>query len=200
MAENLNRREFLKRGAGLAVGIGGGLLLIPTSTIANETVTQLTGIRSGNAAIWSRVEDYCDRNPGTDCLEEYKESRKKRDILAPHSAFIGFSLYSTLEEAIFRILPSLVLDQIEKPQSSEHTLPEGGFAMTRKEITFGFISSVLFGLAHNIVSDGFDKKTIPASQTICGAAFWYLQRKFGAHSNILAHTVTNFGTYYSNSI
>jgi len=97
-----------------------------------------------------------------------------------------------LEESVQRGIPSVILDVATKQNPVRNFLQgTGGYRMDRGEFITGAISTALFAASHNVTDKGFDTHTIPAPQGILGAAAWYLQRKFGFLTNLLAHSTNN---------
>lgn len=180
----MDRRNFLKLGLSAAVGLGTGVFL-PVALIASvEGAEKLSGHPVGNAGIRAIIEDECENAPDKEkCIRDYKYPDSERisaTIIAP-----------LIEEGAFRAFPSFILSETEGEDNSDGLI-RGGLSMTRREIAFGVISSLLFGATHNFTRKGFDTNVIPAPQITAGFVFWYLQRKFGFVSNTIAHSATNF--------
>lgn len=187
MSAEINRRHFLKLGVTLAAGLASGALLLPVSSSVTSEVEKLSGKPTGNASVKVSAKTKCeDAEDEKKCIDEYAHSNELKFVAVVEAPLV--------EEAINRAAPSLLLSKWEGAKDPiEDTLRgTGGFTMTRREIVSGIATSLFFGGVHNITDKGFDTNTIPASQTVGGFSFWYLQRKFGIMANMTAHAFHNF--------
>ena len=74
------------------------------------------------------------------------------------------------------------------------------YTLTRKELMYGLATSAIFAYTHNMYmrrnddgteSTAFSLNTIPAAQFTTGMILWYLTRKFGIGSAVVAHSAHN---------
>ncbi|MDD2823194.1 MAG: CPBP family glutamic-type intramembrane protease [Candidatus Daviesbacteria bacterium] len=191
--KEIDRRTALKICGAFAAGVVTGSISPDISIRINKQVGTVTGLPVGNAGILRQVEEACKDYPDQDnCIQNIQ--------LSPVSKVLGVSLNPFAEEVAFRATPSIVLSVVEgnTDQLGADILCglNDGYGLSRREFITGAISSLLFGTSHNITNNGIDLKTIPASQTVCGFAYWYLQRKFGLVSNTIAHALHNFNVIY----
>ncbi len=183
----LSRGEFFR--AAIGVGLGAALgekALVPLSLAVNEATRTITGSTAGNAGYVQLVKENCpNENDEIKCVREYVNSTPVKVSTVVVSPF--------MEEAMFRALPSMVASILEKSEDpiSDIISGTGNPLLSRREWLFGTAVSVIFGISHNQTKTGFDTKTIPASQTLMGIIFWYLQRVFGVGSNLAAHIALN---------
>lgn len=184
----MSRRQLLGRVTPLVAGVCSGFLSVPVELTTNKLIEDATGHDTGNAGIRQAQADACrDKLDPARCQTQIPFANKQiREILtAP-----------VHEELAFRVAPSLITDELEKANGGEdpfdviiHGTERTRF--TRTEIVAGAISSLLFGAAHNYTGKKFNTRTIPASQTLTGAMFWVLQRRFGIVANLSAHLTGN---------
>jgi len=178
-----SRRDFLRRAIAAPVGVAAGIALVPTFIGLNLGTEAVTGMRAGNASEYEDDRERCATVP--------------EDQICPPPPLLSIKeLYGDMgapiiEEAVFRDIPSSVLDYCSSDKRPAYLTSEHHLRLTRKEVIVGAISSLIFGAVHNHTSKGFDTNTIPASQTLCGGALWFLQRKFGFWSNLTAHATIN---------
>lgn len=187
--KEINRRTFLRWGATLATGVAVGEFMIPVKVRLNEVVEQATGHPSGNASLRQEIEEACkdsDLDNVQNCVQNYQfpTADKVMDIVVEP---IG-------GELLFRGLPSGMVSEMEDRDDPiiDVLSGTGRLGMTRRELLVGVATSIIFRAIHNITDKGIDTKTIPASQTVGGMVYWYLQRKLGIAANILAHVWNNF--------
>ncbi len=187
-----SRRSFLLGALGVVAGAGVGAVVIPPlAENTNKWTTELTGQPTGNANWQNELEDHCAQTSDPKaCIQEGELSHK--------SKILGSTVIPLTEEVVFRGVPSFCLDVMEDDDKAKalRVVARGTetYKFTRNELIFGAFTSLIFGLSHNVPSGGlkgFDTKTIPASQTIDGAVYWGLARKFGIGSSIAAHAVFN---------
>jgi hypothetical protein len=177
----INRRQFLKLGAGLGlragVAVATGEALIPAGLEINKITEDLTHQKTGNAYIREKFKDRC---VDPDCTQLFLTSQEKAEAVlqAPIT-----------EEFLFRAFPSFVLSISEKNDWPEIEMIRGtqDLSFSRREFFTGVLSSLIFGYFHNLTESGVDVQTIPAAQILMGEALWYLQRKFGYFTNTLTH-------------
>lgn len=174
------------------VGIACGNALLPISSEVNTKVEEVTGQPTGNAGVIEMAETACENKADPNaCYETYDvpdDYKLSAVIIAPIS-----------EELVYRAIPSMIVDERDgRHQDRYQTLLHGTDYVlpTRNELIVGAISSVVFGLVHNLTSTGIDTRTIPASQTVGGFALWVLQRRFGSLSNLSAHAAFNYAVGY----
>jgi hypothetical protein len=173
----ISRRRFLQLSAGFgaraimpfAVGEAALIVLPKVDKVASE----MTHHRSGNAG----MIDNC-TNPECTELNLSNKEKIKAVVVAPLA-----------EEFLFRVIPSYVISLSENSQNTdlEMLIGTGNFSLSRRELFMGIVSSVIFGLSHNLTESHIDTETIPSSQIFMGGVFWYLQRKFGYIANTLTH-------------
>lgn len=184
--KEIDRRTFIKFGVSAVVGVVVEGLVNPIKPQINNFTERVTGLSAGNASLHQQIEDDCKNSPNPqECIENYEFS-------LPMKAY-GIVVAPIQEEIVYRGMPSYFVSDKEGRQDpvSDILLGTGGIGMTRRELLFGGISSVIFGAVHNVTNKGIDLKTIPASQTFGGAIYWYLQRKLGIFANIFAHMTNN---------
>jgi hypothetical protein len=184
-ADTLSRRDFLKR-IRTAAGIGAAVSIIdlPVEVTLNIGVENYTHFEAGNAAIREERERACLATEDPEaCLSEYKFTNRQK--------FETVVIAPPLEEIIFRGVPSAFCKNESSDDLNHLVVGTGNRGLTRREVIFGAVTSVIFGALHNVTGDGFDTSTIPVSQTFGGGFYWYLQRRFGIISNIASHTAFN---------
>lgn len=185
----IGRREFLKYGGAAVIGTVTGVIEFPVAVKVSEAVSDFTGKQEGNAESLNRREQACKETADKEwCIQNYENSIARK--------IAAVTTTPVLEEGVFRALPSMVLGDKEGKRYKKY--PEDmlggvspGIGLSRRELLVGSLSLLVFGGAHNITSKGFDTRFIPVTQTLGGMLYWYLQRKFGAISNIAAHSVFN---------
>lgn len=183
----------MKMALAIPAGIAAGYALSPASIEVNESVTEITGHPTGNAGSIEMADAACqDEENATECYENYDY---------PSGVKISGVVFAPIfEEFGFRALPSMWLDEkFDKGgQDALDTIKHGTDYVwpTRNEIIVGALSSVAFGLLHNLTQKGVDTRTIPASQTASGFAYWVLQRRLGIAANISAHATLNYSAFY----
>lgn len=182
----MDRRKFLKGGGGALIGIVSGIICLPVYAGITSLAEQITRKPAGNTALEEFVKKSCQSNPNPqECLDHF-DLPEGLEVIA---TVVG----PTIEEAVFRATPSMVLSAVNKENISE-TLYYGTkeLRMSRRELIVGTISSLLFGWGHNLTMDGsLDTQTIPAASTLAGFSFWFMQRKFGFLTNTLSHITNN---------
>lgn len=182
-----DRRSFLKLGVAAGIGLVVGETKIPVGRIINRAVEKTTNRPTGNANQRQQMEEHCAKSDDFNtCVQHFKYTPKQNT----YNICIG----PTLEEFAFRANPSFIVSMLEQREDPVAVVlyGTGGWSMTRRELFAGVLSSIFFGLTHNLTSTGIDTKTIPASITFSGMIYWYLQRKFGFVANTLAHAWFNF--------
>lgn len=188
-AERFSRRDFFQKAGRFSVGVSVGIIsaeaTVPVATAMIEPISRATGYSVDNA--WFR--EHLD----TLCAEERDKGECQREILNSRSYQSETIIISpSFEELVFRAIPSLAVSFDSRTPIGDLLVGSGDLMMSRRELIVGGISSVFFGLAHNLKKSGIDTKTIPAPQMVLGMFFWYLQRKLGFFSNTLAHMAVNF--------
>jgi membrane protease YdiL (CAAX protease family) len=187
--EEITRRDVFRLGIAIPVGIVAASVLQPLGHKVNQEVAEATNAPAGGAYYRDMVASQC---AGTaepaKCATEFVQSTPQ---------FITTSVVAPVfEEGYFRILPSAALDLLDREQEGNigRNLLYGrkNLRPTRRELIASTVSSLLFGATHNLKPNSIDTRTIPASQTLSGFAFWCLQRKFGALSNVTAHSYYNY--------
>lgn len=169
-------------GIAIIAGVATGEALIPVTRFTVAETEKLTRRQIGNAGV---IEEKCgDAADKKDCIENIKSSEMEK--------VHGIVYAPVFEEIFFRGLPSFILDGIEKREVFSRRFMNGSLGMSRRELITGVISSVVFGGFHNLTQKGIDTETIPAPQIIGSFPLWYLQRKFGTVSNVIAHAFFNF--------
>lgn len=183
----IGRREFTRMLVAPFVGFAAGALMVPVGDGLNQEMQKLTGHPTGNAGIQSLAEESCKNAPDPKkCVSDFQLSDTEKTAATLISPIF--------EEAICRVLPSLMVSHMQHERSSLGTLIHGtgGLGMTRRELGVGLISSIVFGWGHNFtVRNEFDTNTIPIPLAAMGFGLWYLQRKFGVLANTIAHIVNN---------
>lgn len=166
-----------------------GEITVPLADAVDKTVEQVTGYPAGNVGA-RQEKEVCGTN-AQKCGQYYE--------LSTAGKIAALTVITTFEEVLFRFMPSVLLSAVEKRGNPvrDTFIGTGGLGMTRRELIVGAVTTAAFGAAHNITKDGkgFDTSKIPASQTIDGAVYWYLQRKFGIVANTFAHTWHNLKVY-----
>ena len=169
----ITRKDLLRYISGIGAGIGTGALLLPTSYAVLVATEAVTGQKSGNSLIDKDMEKACKGAKDKElCEYEFIQDDARRYaedtiITAP-----------IIEEGIFRALPSYFIKD-----------RKAGIGLSRKELIAGGITSLLFGYTHNLLA--WDARRIPSPQIAGGMSFWYLQRKFGYLSSVVAHATLN---------
>jgi hypothetical protein len=174
-----DRRSLFKFAGKIATGVAAGEMYIRTAPHINDSASNITGLNVGNAAYNERI----------DASLLASEERKKETQMQ----FKAIVVAPIVEETSFRALPSALVSKREGSADATQDVLQGvgGTSMTRRELGVGFVSSMLFGAAHNITNKGINTDTIPAAQTYLGAINWYLQRKLGLFTSITSHAMVN---------
>jgi hypothetical protein len=177
MNKEISRRSFFKISTAAICGFATGEALISTLPYAVHVLEDNTNMEVGNAYMREKLE----RN-------DYVISTADKihtGITAP-----------ILEEIEYRAIPSVIVSDIKDENGLDVAFyGKRNLGMTRREIIGGTISTLVFSAMHNVTDTKIDTKTIPASQAVSGAIFWYLQRKLGIISNTVAHMVVNSGVF-----
>ena len=188
--KEIDRRTFLKAAVTVTTGVAIGEFKFPVGVKVNEAVGEITGHPTGNAYLRQKVEEACKNNANSqDCAQHYEFSTADK--------VNSIVLTPPLEELAFRGFPAGLVSSLEHREDpvADVFTGTGGLGMTRREFIIGVTSSALFGVVHNVTDKGIDTKTIPASQTIGGMVYWYIQRKLGIAANTLAHASNNFRAF-----
>lgn len=190
--KEIDRRAFLKLGISCAAGVVAGEFMSFVGSPVEKAARKITNHPIGNSGTNQKIEIACENNENPQaCAQNYRftSSDKVRGTL----------FMPILEEGIFRAFPSYILSSIEDRKNPDYDVMLGteGVGMTRREIMVGTISSLMFGILHNVGGRKkfVDTRTIPVFQTMAGMGLWYLQRKFGVVSNTLAHIWVNFRVF-----
>ncbi len=190
---HVNRREALRMLTGIPIGIAAGGLLEAATDPIQTTAHDMSGLTVGNASMQASITAACGPQPNQQCVHNFTSSPAERTEVIFWSPL--------MEELSARAAPSFVRDIVIDPDSDVAAAALRTFRghehvpLTRGEFLTGAISSVLFGLTHNIVDApkwGVNTNTLPVVQTIGGGMLWVLQRKFGYFSNVTAHSFFNF--------
>lgn len=186
--KEIDRRTFFRVGAALAAGAVVAEVALPLKRKAEDLVEKTTGRPAGNAYLNHKIEDACkDSSNQTECVQNYEFSTFDK--------VYGIGIVPAIEEMAWRAIPSHILSQKEHREDpfGDVVFGTGSFGLTRRELIFGAITSILSGISHNVISyKEIDTKTTPASQTVGEMIYWYLQRKLGIASNLGAHSWNNF--------
>lgn len=182
----LSRREALKVFGAVAIGLVTGESFVHTGKIVNQTVADVTGVQTGNAYILERTQDACSTVDASDpCVQTYAAtpSIKAMDVVVK----------PPLEELAARALPSMVVSKEEDSETAVRDVLFGTWRLgfTRREFIWGAVSTLMFGLVHNIGDHSVALNIIPAAQLAAGFQLWVLQRKFGYFANTIAHMWNN---------
>lgn len=186
----IDRRTFIKLGAVTVVGVAAEEFLVPAMIKVDRAIEETTGQPAGNANLRQIIEKKCENSQSPqECFQNYRYSSEEK--------VAGIVFAPVVEEVLFRSIPSWIVSTSEgrKDPVGDVLTGTGGLKMTRREFFAGAVTSILYGAVHNITERGIDTKTIPSSNTIIGMVFWYLQRKLGIASNILAHALYNFKAF-----
>jgi hypothetical protein len=184
-----NRRDFLRAALGVPVGVATGLASVAGLSRVEEAL-QERGVRTGNVNIIKEQQEFCGQAvPDADCQARYGQQTKTRiaaGVVAP-----------TLEEAVFRGFPSIIVDKESGKSWKEalHNVAVGSNEsrfLSRREAVAGAISSIIFGYIHNARGTSFDMGRVPVSQTVGGGIMWLLQRRLGIASNMSMHATWNW--------
>lgn len=187
--KEISKSTFLKVGAALVTGVVVGDFKASVNVKVNEAIKQATGQRAGNAGTYQKIEVACkDADNKQACFQSYKPSTSDK--------IIGIVVAPPQEELLYRGIPSAMVSTMEDREDpiADVVSGTGRLGISRCELFVGIGSSVIFGAVHNITDKGIDTQTIPASQTVGGMVYWYLQRKFGIVANTIAHAWNNFKT------
>jgi hypothetical protein len=161
MGEDISRRKFMEIGTSGTVGV-----VLGFNYFVIQDLFSSMDLKTGNA------------NEAL-IIQSLKENRFLQQLKSCVAAPV-------LEEIIFRLLPSKVIDYISS---------NGGLKDQNGEIRWdvGIPVSLLFSGLHNIKKDGsgFSADVIPLQQFIGGLVLWYLQRKYGVDTAITAHATHN---------
>jgi hypothetical protein len=199
----MSRLEFLKLSVTMPIGAVAGYALERTNASVSEGVKAVTHLPTGNASMQHHTQAVCEQSSDPKaCVAEGPQITKEQ-----RTKMIGLS--PILEELTYRTAPSVALDMYEgltggpsltafqnAADAPRHTIlgsPNRGIPgmLSRRETIAGAVTSVLFGLSHNVTRQGIDRRTIPVTQTLHGGIYWYLQRRLGLASNVAAHTVVD---------
>ena len=136
-------------------------LMIVAEAIAGSILAEL-GIETGNKSI---------------DMDELLERLRDKPL---ETFLVGAIIDPIGEEALLRLLPSTVLDNM------------GGKGI---DWNVGIPTSAIFALGHNLRYDEFERlrfaKSVPLSQFMAGLFFWYLMRERGFSHSLLAHSLGN---------
>jgi membrane protease YdiL (CAAX protease family) len=191
----MSRRNFIKFLSAVPVGVAVGAALVPTFDELVDEVSERTPIQTGNSAVLEGATANCPPKDSDDeCLDKFTSTtsfKLQTEVVSP-----------LLEELVFRAFPSFLIDipdgdifaASEKQAigaAKNVYVGNRSLSMTRKEVIIGAISSVIFGLSHNITNKGFSTDRVPLTQTLGGGILWTLQRKLGIGSNVAAHATYN---------
>ncbi len=173
MKERVSRRNFLRMSGGIAAGVVVEEITVPVKQQLERGVSSITGHPTGNA--------------------QFDKSAVDREIPSEEK-IIHTVVPPVIEEPIFRGAPSYVLNTFEKSETplKDVMTGTGGIGLTRKEVLTGGVMALVFAGLHNKTEEEFDRKTIPVSQFLLGAETWYLQRKAGLPSAMVAHGWNNY--------
>ena len=167
----------------------GGVYLFPVAVATAVATKEVTGLKAGNAGINEEIERSCQ----TDSDPERCKAQWQPDDRKVRQAVIDAPI---IEETLFRAVPSVITDLTDDDRSLRKigaNLLHGTESkkLTRKELIAGFASSTLFAAAHGMTARGYDTQTIPIPQGVAGFGFWYLARKHGIGSSMVAHSTFN---------
>lgn len=183
MSESISRRDFLRHGSSVTIGARVAIRLFPVEIVTILATDAIPGYESGNAGYGEAIEEGCKDQPDPKkCVEEWQPTTQ--DIV---EAVIEAPVK---EEAIYRLLPSVLLDTYGKGRQDATPVQES-LKLSRRELRTGLATSLVFALEHNRTATGFNTRTIPASQFLTGMAYWWLQRKHGVVANVTAHATGN---------
>jgi hypothetical protein len=178
MSETLTRREFVtKIAAGTASGIISGFVIPPLGEFVDKTFEDTTHISTKNAFAQTDLQENCpqsDPQAQLNCAKSYYTSTEFE--------IDGVIKAPLIEESLSRLVPSTIIGQNDN---------EKNLKLSRRELIVGVITSLFFGFSHNYTGKKIDMNSVPAAQITGGGILWYLQRKFGFGSNMLAHMIIN---------
>lgn len=186
----ISRRRLFKLGAGIALGALSAKISVDAMPFEAQATQAIAGRPMGNAGTAEDLKKECGErldNP------EYQKCEFQA-ITSDDRQWRNCIESPMLEEITCRVIPSAVTSVLEGRTGQlipELILGTGKLGLSRRETIVGFISSVLFASLHNITEKGFSTSVIPVSPFIGGVAYWYLQRKFGLCSNVMAHMAHN---------
>jgi hypothetical protein len=153
------------------------------------------GIPTGNAYIAQAEEQQCGAAAGT--------SECDQKVLQHGRGFVEtYVVDAAKEEELFRLFPATVTESTLRQSGRGPVLrnvllgykADGPLGMTRRDMVVGTATSLAFGAMHNSTNSGFDTHTLPAGQIAGGGVLWWLQRRFGFLSNVIAHSGFNMLT------
>lgn len=181
----ISRRDFFKIGAIIPAGIVTGVALAELSNGIDQEVANITNQPAGNSSERYRIE----QEVAAAETPEQQIAAIKYDSAEVVTNAVEVPV---TEELFFRTIPSILMDFNKENVVRTTLIGQEAIGLSRREAIVGGITSLIFGLAHNIRGTKFDTKNIPASSTVAGLAYWVLQRNLGAGANITAHSVDNW--------
>jgi len=197
----ISRRAALRSMFGFAVAAEAGIVVGGMSAAADYAANFAFHRQAG-------TPDFADENAG--CVDRpgstkpCSEEQKKHLTLTPSQRFYTAVTAPIVEETVFRAGPSALVDLAQRgvQGSPSEVLAKGVKAgtedLTRAEFIGGALSSLAFGLAHNIGTGfkSFDTQSIPAGHTFSGIMYWLIARRHGITKSVAAHmginTLTTF--------
>lgn len=178
------RRDLLRTTVGIMVGAGLGAKGYEVTSEVADIAEGATGLKSGNGRTTpyqnSAVAGY--GASGHEIIETKERIElDPSDITYRQAVYVGMS-----EEFAFRLLPSFFGGENDEEE-------EMVVGMSRREVIAGALSSLYFGVHHNLLpSEGrFRTDILPLHQTTMGFAWWWMQRRFGYVANATSHAVNN---------
>jgi len=195
----VSRREALKTfarvAAAPAVGIAAGEVTVRTLQQVIPVFEKKTHLKTGNAYTNDLEKEACGPTPSEKCIKKFYARPEEKNTLVVQTPLF--------EETMCRAMPSMIVSSLEQQDNPDiQPLKETllgtevtRVGLSRRELIGGAISSVVFGLLHNISSENNETvihvKTVPFAQTVVGGVHWYLQRKLGIVAPIISHAWIN---------
>ncbi len=149
----IGRRNFLRFGLALAVGVSVGRVKPYVGTEINRNVNEITGYPVGNANYRTGIEKSCSDKPDLqECIKSFQPTIVDK--------LTGVIVTPIQEEIQYRALPSVWFMKDEIPMETI-LYGKGSLRMNRRELAVGTFTSLLFGALHNITDNpiGIDINT-----------------------------------------
>lgn len=192
------RRGFLQLLAGLGLILGLGEVRVVQAEdklhdneikaeIVEKTLVHLeTGVEQSLLTVAHITYKSVLKKFGTTGAQASKDHTEQMTMLQEHPiefVITVVAIMPTVEEAVFRLLPSYLVDSMESDLQS---------------LVVGLPAALVFAAAHLNLSEfnnemkfGEFLNFIPVTQFINGLFFWYLMRERGFSHSLLAHSTNN---------
>ncbi len=186
--DGITRKELFVLGPRILLGIFAGRVaaegMATVLNSVNHAVAEL-GHQPGNAGLNEVTIQNCGSSPERLCVKNFIKEEPSYTMLT--------IVNPAQEELIYRLIFTIVHSILTKRDPiRDAAIGTGNPLLTKKELLTCFLSTTMFSVGHNRLSNGdFNTDTIPVGQFIAGTMYFYLQRVFGVASNLTAHILMN---------